>query len=93
MAKAFVGSNPTPRTNVLVHINSPETVVFLLSWISVTREELRDRSTYVYLPSEEMAEEWKDRARKTGVSISEFVFEHVANSLRQEEGEAQASES
>jgi len=53
----------------------------------VTREELRDRSVYVYLPSDEIAEEWKDRAKRAKVSVSEFVFEHVSNSLRQEEGE------
>jgi hypothetical protein len=53
----------------------------------VTRQELRERSIYVYLPSDGAAEDWKERARKANVSISEFVFEHVSDSLRQEEGE------
>lgn len=53
----------------------------------MTREELRERSIYVYLPSDEMAEDWKTKAKKANVSVSEFVFEHVSNSLRQEEGE------
>lgn len=34
-----------------------------------------------------MANDWKDRAKKSNVSISQFVLEHVGNSLRQEEGE------
>ena len=53
----------------------------------MTRENLKERSIYVYLPSDELAEDWKGKARKANVSVSEFVFEHVSNSLRQEEGE------
>lgn len=34
-----------------------------------------------------MVKEWKARAKKSSVSISQFVFEHVTNSLRQEDGE------
>jgi len=50
-------------------------------------ESIKQRSIYVYLPSEEMVEDWKARAKKSGESISRFVIEHVTNSLRQEEGE------
>ena len=50
-------------------------------------ETIKQRAIYVYLPSIEMAEEWKKRAEKAGISISKFVIEHVENSLRQEEGE------
>ena len=50
-------------------------------------ESIKQRSIYVYLPSEEMAEDWKAKAKKSSASISRFVIEHVANSLRQEEGE------
>src|SRR5437667_317107 len=39
------------------------------------------------MPSSAMAEDWKARARKANTSISEFIFEHASNSLRQEEGE------
>jgi len=50
-------------------------------------ESIKQRSIYVYLPSMEMVEDWKTKAKKGNVSISHFVIEHVANSLRQEEGE------
>jgi hypothetical protein len=50
-------------------------------------KSIKQRSIYVYLPSVEMVEYWKTRAKKGNVSISNFVSEHVANSLRQEEGE------
>ncbi len=40
---------------------------------------------YVYLPSEEIVEEWKSLAKNARTSISKFVFEHVENSLKQEE--------
>ena len=50
-------------------------------------ESIKHRSIYVYLPSEEMVEDWKAKAKKSSASISRFVIEHVTNSLRQEEGE------
>jgi hypothetical protein len=50
-------------------------------------DSIKRRSVYVYLPSLEAAEEWKAKARKSNVSISQFVIEHVSNSLRQEDGE------
>ena len=50
-------------------------------------ESIKQRSIYVYLPSLEMVEEWKAKASKAHTSISQFVIEHVGNSLRQEEGE------
>lgn len=53
----------------------------------MSRESLKARSIYVYLPSQEMSRDWKDRAKKSHVSISQFVLEHVGNSLSQEEGE------
>jgi len=34
-----------------------------------------------------MVRGWKAKAKKTNVSISQFILEHVTNSLRQEEGE------
>jgi len=42
---------------------------------------------YAYLPSVDTVNDWKTRAKKSGVSMSEFIFEHVTNSLRQEDGE------
>ncbi len=42
---------------------------------------------YAYLPSVEMVRDWKGKAKKSNVSISQFILEHVTNSLRQEEGE------
>ena len=45
---------------------------------------VKQRSIYVYLPSLETAQRWKETANKEGASISKFVIEHVENSLRQE---------
>ena len=53
----------------------------------VGRASLKGRSIYVYLPSDEMSRDWKERAKKSNVSISQFVLEHVGNSLSQEDGE------
>lgn len=50
-------------------------------------DSIKQRSVYVYLPSLEMVEDWKAKAKKSRVSVSQFVIEHVTNSLRQEEGE------
>ncbi len=49
---------------------------------------IKERAIYVYLPSVEMAADWKTKARKTGVSISKFVIDRLEDSLRREEGEA-----
>jgi hypothetical protein len=46
--------------------------------------QLADRSIYVYLPTVEMADEWKSLADRAKISISKFVIEHVDNSLSQE---------
>ena len=48
---------------------------------------VNERYVYAYLPSVEMVKDWKARAKKSKVSISQFVYEHVTNSLRQEDGE------
>ncbi len=48
---------------------------------------INERYVYAYLPSVEMVRDWKTKAKKTNVSISQFILEHVTNSLRQEEGE------
>jgi hypothetical protein len=42
-------------------------------------KQLTDRAIYVYLPTVEMADEWKSRADKSKLSISKFVLEHVEN--------------
>lgn len=51
----------------------------------VKNKQLTDRAIYVYLPTVEMAREWKALADKANASISKFVIEHVENSLKQEE--------
>jgi len=48
-------------------------------------ETIKQRSIYVYLPTHEMVQRWKDLADKAGTSVSKFVSEHVENSLLQEE--------
>jgi hypothetical protein len=50
-------------------------------------QTIKQRALYLYLPSEEMAEEWKNLAKQAGVSISKFILDHVQNSLDQEEGD------
>lgn len=51
----------------------------------VKNKQLTDRSIYVYLPTLEMAKEWKSLAEKSKLPISRFVIEHVENSLKQEQ--------
>jgi hypothetical protein len=51
------------------------------------KAELHNRTVYVYLSSEKEMDEWKAKAAKSRVPLSKFVYEHVANSLRQEGGE------
>ena len=48
-------------------------------------ETIKRRAIYVYLPSIEMVEHWKELARRQGTSISKFVMGHVENSLRQDD--------
>ena len=50
-------------------------------------ETIKQRAIYVYLPSLEMAQEWKDRSKKAGTSISKYVIERVEDSFRREDGE------
>ncbi|MEM3159472.1 MAG: hypothetical protein QXJ74_01680 [Nitrososphaera sp.] len=57
----------------------------------VKNKQLTDRSIYVYLPTLEMAKEWKSLAEKSKLPISRFVIEHVENSLKQEQKKAYES--
>ena len=50
-------------------------------------ETNKQRAIYVYLPSLEMAQDWKDRSKKAGTSISKYVIERVEDSFRREDGE------
>ena len=50
-------------------------------------DTIKQRSIYVYLPSQDMVQRWKDLAKNSGTSISKFVAEHVENSLHDEETE------
>jgi predicted DNA-binding protein len=54
----------------------------------VENKQLRERSIYVYLPSVEMAEGWRNLAKQSGRTVSKFVSEHVENSLKQEEDDS-----
>jgi hypothetical protein len=47
-------------------------------------ETIKKRAVYVYLPTEETAERWKQRAKRSRSSISKFVVERVEDSLRKE---------
>jgi len=52
--------------------------------VVVKTGQLTNRAIYVYLPTVEMADEWKSLADRGKISISKFVIEHVENSLNQE---------
>jgi hypothetical protein len=45
---------------------------------------IKKRAIYVYLPSQKMAEDWKNRADKAGTSISKFVIDKVEDSINKE---------
>ena len=47
-------------------------------------DTIKKRALYIYLPTEEMAADWKGKATQTHQSISKFITEHVTNSLNQE---------
>jgi hypothetical protein len=51
------------------------------------KAQLHNRTVYVYLSSQKEMQDWKSRAERSHVPLSQFVYEHVTNSLRQEEGE------
>lgn len=57
----------------------------LNSWDSPKTETIRKRRIFVYLPTFEMLDKWKNLAKGAGASISKFVIEHVENSLLMEE--------
>lgn len=44
-------------------------------------ETIKKRAIYVYLPSQEMVDKWKESAKQEKASISKFVIEHVENSI------------
>ena len=48
----------------------------------VRNDKIKQRAIYVYSKSQEMADQWKNLAEKSGLSISKFVVEHVENSLK-----------
>jgi len=50
---------------------------------------IKRRAVYIYLPTEEMTERWKQRAKLSHSSISKFVVERVEDSLRKEGDENQ----
>ncbi|VVB95439.1 Uncharacterised protein [uncultured archaeon] len=45
------------------------------------------RYAYAYVPTIEHKEKWEKLAKKSKTSLSKFIFEHVENSLHQEEDE------
>lgn len=50
-------------------------------------ETSKNRLIYVYLPTFEITNKWKELADQSDTSISKFVIEHVENSLNQEKGQ------
>ena len=41
----------------------------------------KEKLAYIYLPTHEMFQQWKENAEKSNTSLSKFVIEHVTNSL------------
>jgi len=79
-----MGSNPIPGAILPVIVILSYVSSYLGNPVGKT-ETIKQRAIYVYLPSMEMVERWKELAERQGTSISKFVAEHVENSLRQEE--------
>jgi hypothetical protein len=50
-------------------------------------QTVKQRAIYVYVPSIEIAEDWKQRATRARTSISKFVIEKVEDSIRRDDGE------
>jgi len=48
---------------------------------------IKERTAYIYLPSLEMFEDWKDRSQAARMSLSKFVIDRVEDSVRRDEGE------
>jgi predicted HicB family RNase H-like nuclease len=48
-------------------------------------ETIKDRAVYLYLPSIELSQEWKKRAKKQGTSLSKFIINIVEDSLKRDE--------
>ncbi len=47
-------------------------------------ETVKERSIYVYPPSVEMTQRWKQHAKQAGMSISKFIVEHMEDVLTEE---------
>ena len=48
-------------------------------------QTIKQRALYLYLPSEELTGEWKDAAKKEGLSISKWIQHHVSHSREERE--------
>jgi len=48
------------------------------------RTPVKQRSIYVYVPTNKMAERWKRLAKKSGLSISQYVLNIVENHIGDE---------
>jgi predicted RNase H-like nuclease (RuvC/YqgF family) len=44
-------------------------------------DTIRKRALYIYLPSIELADDWKERAEKSGTTISKWVIGNVMSSI------------
>jgi len=50
-------------------------------------KSIKERTVYVYLPSHEMVERWKNLAKEANTSLSKFIIEHVESGVRKEDDE------
>ena len=49
--------------------------------IGKKKTPINERSIYVYLPTKEMTEKWKNIAKKKGMSISNYIQELVQQNI------------
>ena len=46
---------------------------------------IKQRTVYVYLPSKDIMEDWKAKAREAGMSVSKFIIQNVREALREKD--------
>lgn len=53
----------------------------------MVKDEIKDRAIYVYVPSAELKEKWRQLAEENGQSISSFIVQQVKENLDEEPGD------
>lgn len=80
----FKGSNPFPRTSLLVSFLYPNAYFPIYGTVVGLVKPDKTRYVYLYLPSAEDKMRWENLAQTAGVPLSKFVIEVVENALAEE---------